>query len=146
MANLESSEGHIEQARLLYRRAQKLLPQNQHLLHSWACLEAREGNIEAARELFQQARDVCPWNAFVTTGWAAAELRVGDTARAEEILRQGDSRDAMVLQVWGVLKAKQGDVDAARKYYAKGLNALSRKMNRRAQLALLQAWGMLEWR
>jgi len=143
---MEQSLGHGARARLLFQRALRASPTNNHTWLAWAQLEHQLGCTTRARELFRQGAALNPTDVVLLQGWGVFEASLGRLAVARALFERGvgaDPSHQAVWQAWGVAEASAGNVDTARQLFQRGVWANPQSVN---AATCYQAWACLETR
>jgi cellulose synthase operon protein C len=125
----------FELARSLYQRTNGALDAQPAGMMLASAIDFQTGNVEQAVARLEKVVSQQPGNAKARRLLAAAQVRRGDAAGAVETLRpladRGDA-DSYTLTLMGQALQKQGDADAAARYFARAAQPQNR-----AQSALL---------
>jgi tetratricopeptide (TPR) repeat protein len=124
---LEAGQGDPRKARFLLRRGHKWNPQDAALLQAWARLEAREGKLDKARYLFGKGVQVrivqhAPRTSLVHPSSSLRQACIEHPPHASCVGRRQVCDDHQPLyQAWGMLEWKDGNAEAARDLFQRGV-------------------------
>ena len=141
---LEQSQGQTQRARLLFQRALRASPRNNHTWLAWAQLEAQAGCVARARELFRQGAALNPTDVVLLQGWACFEASMGRLAVARALFERGVAADPghqAGWQAWGCAEAAAGHSATARQLFQRGVWA---NPTSGGASTCFQAWACLE--
>jgi tetratricopeptide (TPR) repeat protein len=141
---LEQSQGQTQRARLLFQRALRASPRNNHTWLAWAQLEAQAGCVARARELFRQGAALNPSDVVLLQGWACFEAAMGRLAVARALFErsvEADPGHQAAWQAWGCAEAAAGHAATARQLFQRGVWV---NPTTSGALTCFQAWACLE--
>ena len=135
--------------RAAFEASLRLNPSNAATFQAWGAREAQSGNLAEAAALFERGDEAYRGNTYLLTAWALLEAKRGDEERAvalferalrraEDLLTRSRVRDGAVWQAYGAFLRSVGDLDGARRLFARGTEAAPR------HLPTYNAWACAE--
>jgi tetratricopeptide (TPR) repeat protein len=129
-ANLEVKARRFSAARKILRKGLDRYPKDHSLLQAAGKVEERVGNYTAARELFGESLRVQP-SAPTLVAYAMLELRQPesgscDLTKVKKLFEEAlllDPRHGPAYNAYGNAELRQGDIEAARKVFDRGVGA-----------------------
>mmetsp|Transcript_9723 Transcript_9723/g.13650 ORF Transcript_9723/g.13650 Transcript_9723/m.13650 type:complete len:569 (-) Transcript_9723:13-1719(-) len=141
-AVMEAKLGNTYLATQLFQKALKLNPKDAAVYQAYGLLQRRMGYITKARNSLEQAIKVDPRH---TPSWqvlGSLEAEIGNIAKARDIFQQGVwacvNQKVRLFQSWGVMEAKLGEYEAARRCFKFGLEQDPKS------IPVLVAWALME--
>jgi len=118
-ALMESREGRLDLARVLYYKAATEDIGDAGPWQTWALMEAEEGNDDMARELFARGTTADRTNAQSWQAWALMEAELENYEEARRLFNEGTTVDRSHVQswqAWALMEEKCGNLEKAREY------------------------------
>eukprot|EP00178_Gracilaria_changii_P006283 TRINITY_DN207_c1_g1_i1.p1 TRINITY_DN207_c1_g1~~TRINITY_DN207_c1_g1_i1.p1 ORF type:complete len:520 (-),score=138.90 TRINITY_DN207_c1_g1_i1:586-1983(-) len=125
-AQLESSVGHVKQARALFHKSAAVNDANAATFVAWACFEAAQNNFDMAVELFHKAHRASPKNVRAYVAHASVLERAGVRNRAKNMLVRAlkvSRNQAAPTQMLAILEFRDGCMQRARELFEQALKA-----------------------
>jgi tetratricopeptide (TPR) repeat protein len=115
--------GRTDEARRILERGHRQHPSDPSILQSLGTLEEKCGDVQKAKRLYAESIRLRP-TAPAFVAWALAEEREGDFKEAVNLFEQAlltDPLHGAAYNAYGMMEARQGNLDRARAIYERGL-------------------------